>query len=115
MSVNAVRVDRAAQIRHLLALDAELHAAVIAALHSQSKFFSGFVFQDAHLRTLAGAGIDDLFPGRGANAATLAAYAEELTDRTISPAQVWEQIRAEAGYPAPAETDDADDDDDEEF
>lgn len=91
-------------------LDAQLHAAVITALHSQSTFFSGFVFADRALRELTGGpGIDALFPGRGANAARLAAAAAELTDRTVTPAQVWEQIRADAGYPAPPDDEYEDD------
>lgn len=96
-----VTVRSAYQFYALAGQDTELYDAVTAALAGQSKFFSGWVFQDEQLRQLSGGkGIDALFPGRGHNAATLATYAEQLAAHDLTPVAILAQARRTAGYPA---------------
>ena len=86
------------QILDIIGEDATLRAKFSELMDGQSGFFTGFQYSDRAIRAACGQGIDDLFPGRAENAATLTGYADALRSDSISPKGIWQQARVRAGY-----------------
>ena len=96
--IEPASITDTAQLLDVIAEDEVLRGAFADTVAGQSKFFSDFLrYSDEAIRTVCGQSIDDLFPGRLENAATLAQYAEALRAGE-HPRAVWQHARQLAGY-----------------
>jgi hypothetical protein len=86
------------QLLGFIAQNKVLRSLFAKTVGENAKFTSDYLrYPDEAIRTACGSGIDDLFPGRLQNGATLADYAEALRDGE-DPHSIWQQARAHAGY-----------------
>jgi hypothetical protein len=96
--VDPASVTTMEQMFELIGQDEVLRGAFADTVAGQSKFFSDYLkYSDEAIRATCGKGIDDLFPGRVQNAATLAQYAEALRAGE-NPQAIWGHARVLAGY-----------------
>lgn len=77
--------------------DPELRAAFITSVRGQAAFYAAHRYSDTMIRTVCGAGIDELFPGRARNVELLEAFVG-LLDAGHTPSSLWHRARDLAGY-----------------
>lgn len=82
-------IDSTPWLLDLVGDDTELRAEFAKAMASQATFFAGHTYTDLMIRKVCGAGIDEMFPGREANSATLELWAALLRDNVHTPREIW--------------------------